>query len=80
MKIIVSQKDKRIKITFKQGDASDNHTVSKAEDFLAAVDKFSKRRRIELAIFKKADLRFVNVGLLTERVIRAIVNGLRFDT
>lgn len=79
MKIIVSQQGKKIDIEFHQGKIVDNYSVDKAEDFLAALDRFIKKRKISLALLKKAVLEFVNTGVLTERVIRAIMLGLSFS-
>ena len=78
MKIIVSQKDKRILITFKSGKSVDKFVIDKAEEFLGVVDRFIKKRKIDLVSLRKADLKFENTGILTERVIRAIMLGLCF--
>jgi len=90
MKIIVSQQNKKLLITFeppqplltKEGKKGrlivDNYSIAKADGFLLVIDKFIKRRKIGLATLKKANLRFDNVGLLTERTIRAIMLGLGF--
>lgn len=77
MKIIISQQGKKILITFKNGKAVDKYQVDKADEFLLCVDKFLKRRKIGIEVFKKAGLEFINVGLLTERVVKAIIVGLR---
>ena len=79
MKIIVSQRDKKILITFEIGKVVDKCSIDRAEDFLTAVDKFLKKPIIGLEDFaKNARLEFVNVSLLTERIIRSIILGLRF--
>lgn len=76
MKITVSQKDRKILVTFKSGKAVDNYAIDKADSFINALDKFLKKRKLNIAVLKKADLKFANVGMLTERIIRAIIAGL----
>jgi len=78
MKIIVSQQGKKLNIEFCQGKIVDRYTIDKAEDFLDVLDKFIKKRKIDLVSLRKASLRFENFGLLTERVIRAIMLGIGF--
>ncbi len=78
MKIIVSQQNKKLLINFKSGKLVDNYAIDKADGFLNVLDRFIKKRKMKLVVLKKADLEFVNVGMLTERVIRAIMLGLRF--
>lgn len=78
MKIIISQRDKKLLITFQQGDAVDSYYVDKADGFLDVLDRFIKKRKMNLTLLKKSQLKFENVGLLTERVIRAIMLGLGF--
>jgi len=83
VKIIVSQQNKKILITFKSGKAVDPSTslrINKADDFLASVDKFLKKRKMRIECFQKINLEFVNTGLLTERIIKVIILGLRFNT
>ncbi len=79
MKIIVSQQDKKLSVTFKDKKLEESFVIDKAEEFLGVIDKFIKRRKIGLATLKKADLKFDNVGLLTERTIRAIILGLSIN-
>ena len=79
MKIIVSQQDKKLNIEFYRGKVVDRYAIDKAEDFLGVVDRFIKKRKIDLVSLRKADLKFENTGILTERVIRAIMLGLCFD-
>ena len=78
MKIIVSQKDKKILIEFRQGKVVDPSTslrINKAEDFLLAIDKFFRKRKIR----QIGRIGLIGpMSLLTERIIRAIVAGLRF--
>lgn len=90
MRIVISQQGKKILINFKpprpfltkEGIKGrwivDSYTITKAEDFLAVIDRFVKKRKIKVESLKKASLEFENVGLLTERVIRAIMLGLCF--
>lgn len=80
MKIIVSQQDKKILITFKDKKLEESFIVDKADEFLVCVDKFLKKHYItKLEDFvKNAGLEFYNTGMLTERIIRAIVKGLSF--
>ena len=93
MKITVFQQDKQIKIIFKQGtstwlsvnsersrriDTSTWLSIDKADDFLLTLDRFLKKSTMDITVLKKANLKFVNVSILTERIIRAIIAGLRF--
>lgn len=78
MKIIVSQQDKKILIEFHHGKIVDNYSVDKADEFINILDRFIRKRKISFALLKKAVLEFVNTGVLTERVIRSIIIGLRF--
>lgn len=78
MKIVISQQDKRIKVIFQQNSIADSYEIDKADDFLACVDKFLKRRDNLKNDIAKAGLEFINAGMLTERIIRAIIAGLRF--
>lgn len=92
MRITVSQQDlptlptghaggrhgKKILITFESGKVVDKFVIDKAEDFLAAVDKFAKKHNNLREAISKSDLEFANTGLLTERIIRAIIVGLQF--
>lgn len=78
MRITVSQQDKKIVIKFYHGKIVDNYKVDKAEDFLLVVDKFFEKRDNQKSSIVKADLKFANVSVLTERIIRAIIAGLRF--
>ena len=79
MKIKIIQKDKKLLVTFESGKLVDKFTIAKAEDFLGVVDRFIKKRKIDLVSLRKADLKFENTGILTERVTRAIMLGLCFD-
>lgn len=79
MKIIVSQQNKRIKITFEQGKVVDNYLIDKSDSFILALDKFMKKRKMKVESLKKADLKFENTGMLTERVIKSIMLGLQFS-
>lgn len=57
----------------------DKYSVDKAEDFLMCVDKIMRKdHTVNNKSFTKADLEFRGAGLLTERVIRAIIGGLDF--
>lgn len=81
MKIVVSQQDKKLNVKFCQGKLVDKHEIDKAEDFLVAVDKFFKKRKIRptgLIRGQIGHIEFENTGILTERVIKAIIMGLRF--
>jgi len=78
MKIIVSQQDKKLLITFKSGKLVDKYRIDKADDFLVTVDKFLRKRRIK-SIGRIGQISLIGpMGLLTERIIRAIIVGLRF--
>jgi len=79
MKItIFQQQDKKISVNFIHKGIVDKFVIDKAEEFLVCVDRFIKKRKIDLVSLRKASLRFENTGLLTERVIRSIILGLRF--
>ena len=78
MKITVSQQDKKILITFKDGKIVDKYTIDKAEEFLVCVDKLLKKHHTAEIGWRNAKLEFFNTGILTERVIRAIILGLSF--
>lgn len=78
MKITVSQQDKLIKIIFKQDNVVDNYVIDKSDEFLASLDRFIKKRKIDITVLKKANLKFVGTGILTERIIRVIMKGLSF--
>ncbi len=79
MKIIVSQQNKKLLIEFHHNEVVFKRSISKAEDFLLAIDRFIKKRKIKIESLKKAGLRFENTGLLTERIIRSIILGLKFS-
>ena len=95
MNIVVSQKDKKLLIEFysdaplRAGRSPDFSVgVDKADEFLASLDRFLKKRKMDIKVLspfgrspvggKKAGLEFVNVSILTERIIRAIIVGLHF--
>lgn len=87
MRVTVSQQDlpagrhgKKISIEFKRGNGVDNYVIDKADEFISAVDKFLKRHNNLKSPVLNADLKFVNVSILTERIIRATIAGLRFST
>ena len=77
-KIIVSQTDKKIFVIFEHGKIVDKYAIDKAENFLACVDKFLMKYYISSNVWKNVKLEFHNTGILTERVIRAIIGGLGF--
>lgn len=84
MRVIVSQQDlpagrhgKKILVTFKSGKIVDKYEVDKAEDFLVAIDRFIKKYKIR-PIGQIGPIKYIEpIGELTERVIRAIIAGLR---
>lgn len=78
MKIIINQIRDKISVEFHYGKVVDNYIIDKADEFLIGIDRFLKKRKIRVESLQKADLKFVNTGLLTERVIRAIMLGLCF--
>ena len=80
MKIIVSQKNKKVLISFESGKLVDKYAIDKADSFLLCIDRFIKKRKMKIESLKKADLKFENTGLLTERVVRSIIAGLNFNT
>jgi hypothetical protein len=92
MKIIVSQQNKKLITEFylpkplllKEGKRREErevykYTIDRAEDFLVAVDTFLKKSNNELTSIKNAELEFIDVGVLTERIIRSIIVGLNFS-
>lgn len=84
MKIIVSQQnlpasrqDKKIIIEFQQrGKLVDKCRIDKADDFLVRIDKFLRKRNNLKNAFSKTEFKFLNVGMLTERIVKAIIKGL----
>jgi len=90
MRIIVSQQGKKLSIIFsaqggsasggKDGKVVDKYTIDKAEEFLVCVDKLLKKHHtVKISDFRDAKLEFEGrVGMLTERVVRAIMLGLCF--
>ena len=86
MKIIVSQQDlpagrhgKKLLISFISGKTVDKYKVDKADDFLAVLDRFFRKRKIR-TMGQMGPIRLIGpIGVLTERIIRAIMLGLRFD-
>ena len=76
MKILVNQTKNKIIVEFHYGGDVYKCTIDKAEEFLGVVDRFIKKRKIDLVSLRKADLKFENTGILTERVTRAIMLGL----
>ena len=86
MKIIVSQQDlpagrhgKKLLISFISGKTVDKYKVDKADDFLAVLDRFFRKRKIR-TIGRIGSVRLIGpIGVLTERIIRSIMFGLRFD-
>jgi hypothetical protein len=80
LKIIVSQQGKKIEIIFNQNKTVDTFVIDKAEEFLVCVDKLLKKRHtVKISDFRDAKLEFEGrVGMLTERVVRAIMLGLCF--
>ena len=78
MKVIISQQNKKLLITFKSGKLVDKYRIDKADDFLVTVDKSLRKRRIK-SIGRIGQISLIGpMGLLTERIIRAIIVGLRF--
>lgn len=90
MRITVSQQGKKLLIEFnyhpktlldKEGKKGrlvvDKYIIDKSDGFLLTVDRFLKKNNIS-RIGQIRHIEFINTGLLTERVIRAIIRGLRF--
>ncbi|MBU2081991.1 hypothetical protein KKH14_01015 [Patescibacteria group bacterium] len=74
MKIIISQLDKKISITFKDKKLEKSFIVDKSDEFLNCVDKL----KLPAENWKNTRLKFDGAGLLTERIIRVIILGLSF--
>ncbi len=75
-----------IKGRLKSDKFVDKYAIDKAEDFLLAIDSFIKKRTISdrCGFFQRLTrqdfiLEFHNAGLLTERVIKAIIKGLTIN-
>lgn len=79
LKISIFQKDKKINTEFKLNGVVDKFVLDKADDFLMAIDKFRKKRKIDSTLFKDARLEIKQASLLTERIIRAILQGILID-
>ncbi|MDP3004076.1 MAG: hypothetical protein Q8N43_01005 [Candidatus Azambacteria bacterium] len=81
MRVIVSQQGKKLLIIFQQNKFTDAFVVDKAEEFLTALDSFIKKRKISpiSLIGQIGHIEFKNTGMLTERVVRAIMLGLKFS-
>ncbi len=62
------------------GIRRNKYTIDKAEEFLVCVDKLLKKHHtVKISDFRDARLEFEGrVGMLTERVVRAIMLGLCF--
>jgi len=79
MKIVISQQDKKISVYFIHKDTVNKFIIDKAEESLVCVDKLlRKRHTVKISDFGDAELEFHSTGILTERVIKAIILGLRF--
>ena len=87
MKIIISQQHKKLLIEF-YSDAPTRSVggrspdlsvgVDKADGFINALDRFSKKHKIK-SIGQIGSIRRIGpMGVLTERIIRAIIAGLSF--
>jgi len=81
MKVIVSQENKKILIEFCHGKIVDSYSIDKTEEFLVCIDNLLKKRHtVKISDFRDARLEFEGkVGMLTERVVRAIILGLSFS-
>lgn len=82
MKIIVAQQDKKLEIIFNDSRNwayVDKFVIDKADEFLVCVDKLTKKHHTAKISWKDVKLEFRSTGLLTERIIRAIVLGLSFS-
>lgn len=77
MQVVVSQQSEKLLITLKSGKLVDKYRVDKADEFINVVDKFLKKSKMKIESLQKADLEFVNTGMLTERIIRSIMLGLQ---
>lgn len=79
MKILISQQqNKKLLIEFHHGKFVNKYLIGKSDDFLPAVDRFFKISDNPRNDISDAELDFANVGMLTERIVRAIIIGLRF--
>ncbi|PJA82705.1 MAG: hypothetical protein CO146_02605 [Candidatus Nealsonbacteria bacterium CG_4_9_14_3_um_filter_37_29] len=80
MKITVSQQGEKLIVEFRHKGNVDNYSIDKAEKFLVCVDKLLKKHHtVKISDFRDAKLEFEGrIGMLTERVVRAIMLGLSF--
>lgn len=82
MKIIINQFKNKIHFKFYSGNIIVYKcAIDKAEEFLICIDKLIKKHHtVKISSFRNVKLEFHDTGLLTERVIRAIVGGFEVDT
>ena len=79
VKIIVSQRDRKIGVIFKQKGLVDKYVIDRADDFLNALDRFRKKGkngRKGRSGVKGVRLEIRQASILTERIIRAILQGI----
>lgn len=79
MKIIISQQGEKLLAEFKHSEAVDNYYLDKADEFLEALDKFSRKHKIKSVFIKNTRLEFRGTGMLSECVVKAIIKGLNFN-
>ncbi|HAJ44512.1 MAG: hypothetical protein UV53_C0024G0006 [Candidatus Azambacteria bacterium GW2011_GWE1_42_9] len=81
MKIITTQKSGQLEVIFKNKNLEESFVVAKADEFLNVIDKFIGKHKICPIgrIGQMGPIEFYNVGLLTERTIRVIMQGLSFS-
>lgn len=79
MKFLIEQKGRTIFAEFCHRGIVDKYKLDKADDFLLALDKFSRRRKISSTLFKGARFEFNQTSILTERIIKAILQALVFS-
>jgi len=76
VKIIVSQRDRKIGVIFKQKGLVDKYVLDRADDFLNALDRFRKKGKNGRKGRKGVKLEIRQASILTERIIRAILQGI----
>ena len=80
MKITVSQQGEKLIVEFRHKGNVDNYSIDKTEEFLVCIDNLLKKHHtVKISDFRDAKLEFEGrIGMLTERVVRAIMLGLSF--
>ncbi len=76
MQIIVNQTEGKVIVEFRCRGLVDKYVLDRADYLLLAIDKFTKKRKIDLTLFRGARLEIKQASLLTERIIRSILQAI----